>query len=806
MNAYDSMGVLLRRHFDAIADTRVSDGRLEAILEQTRATAPRPTWLVLALGQGTPVRVSPVVRQLGWLAVALALVVIAIVAVIAAQRPPQVDLGLMAFTQGGDVYLARPDGSAAVRVAHDDSSPLHLRGWSPSGQLLAIDSEGPGTFVLDVRSGALSRVTDGGFIGWAADSQSILADIWPTGPRWVGLDGSVGPQLSQVRLSLPSMSPDGRSVAGVASGRFVIVDLASGAIRDVARAGGYGFGFSGGSGWDYPSWSPDSRAVAFVTVAPGEESTVTGNGGSSLIATVRRDGEGLLVLDATAGDTGRPAWSPDGAWIAYSVDGALRVIRPDGSDARTLVDGLIHGRYGANPYGSGGYAWNPTSARITIFRGDPRGGLAPWQVDLSSGELRPLLVADHAPDALAWQLIQRGEPVASAIAPAVSPMPVASPDPIGVPPIGEPADPGGAWRALALDIYAADGSCVGAVFDLRTANVDIAVPRCWTGQSLGWSPDARLHAGVADVAGGHAVEVTDERGTVIATIPGEWSRIVNAGWSPGGGWIWIQGCADPPSPPSTDIPSGPTAAPGFGFTPGDPTCTPVQFIVRPDGSGLRAMPGMPLWSSDDRRLVVTALDGTVQVGAGDGTDLRSIGTFPGPIAWSPDGTRLAYLDGGDAWVVNADGRGARNVTRFALPIATAVSWSPAADLLAVTQGQLIWLVPADGNAARPLALGGGSLGVTWAPDGSAFVAECRGPAYPSGGGVWCVVPTADGGRPVMLDAADVWDPTWSPDSRFVLFTTNEASASRLLAFRADGGGRTRLDVGGEPASQPRWLP
>jgi len=670
----------------------VADGRLEAILDRTRAIAPRPTWLVLVRGGATTTLLPPGSRQRTMpivLAALLLLATIALALFIAGQRHPPLHLGLMAFTERGDVYLAQPDGSDAVLVAHDDSTHLSIDAWSPDGRWLVVDGE-YATFLLDPATRKLQRLTDGGFMGWASDSRSILGD----GPRWIGLDGHVGPHLTSTRLSLAVMSPDGRSIAGIANGEFVIVDVASGAVTEVAQAGGYGFGYSAGGGADAPAWSPDSSWVAFVALAPGVVQEVKGTGGPSMIAVVDRDGTDLRSLETTIGDTGRPSWSPDGTWIAYANGATLHVVRPDGAGDRQLVDHLVHGRFDADPYLRSGYVWEPGGIAIRIFRTGSGSPIEPWRVDVATGEAARLTVAEHAPDRIAWQTIPVDEPVPSLPTALVrGPSPTDARIPLA--PAGDAADVGSAWRALAFDVWSEDGmACQGATFDFGTSTLQTPVARCWTDRSLGWSPDGRHHAGIA---GDETVEITDGIGTIIATVHGEWSRVTRAGWSPSGGWIWVDGCSDQMVPEPTPVASGPSAAPGFGFTPGDPTCLAVSFIIRAVGSPVRAIPGHPLWSADDGRMVVGASDGTIQVGPGDGSAFQAIGSFPMPAAWSPDATRLAFLQDGDAWIVNADGSAARDVTRFALPVALAVSWSPTADLLAVTQNATTWLVPRDGG-------------------------------------------------------------------------------------------------------------
>src|SRR4051794_1861075 len=92
--------------------------------------------------------------------------------------------------------------------------------------------------------------------------------------------------------------------------------------------------------------------------------------------------------------------------------------------------------------------------------------------------------------------------------------------------------------------------------------------------------------------------------------------------------------------------------------------------VHPDGSGRTVISTRVLqadWSPDARRLVAVRRVGEraeLWVLDAGGRNARRLTSGADDLAarWSPDGTRIAFVRGGDVWTVAVDGTGARRVT------------------------------------------------------------------------------------------------------------------------------------------------
>jgi Tol biopolymer transport system component len=181
------------------------------------------------------------------------------------------------------IYVMPIDGSAAPRKV-TRKAPSFWHGWSPDGQTLAYVGRRDGEFdiyTIPVSGGEERRLTtcrgldDGP--DYSPDGRLIYYNSYCSGKMeiWrMRADGSDPEQLTRDAYSnwFPHPSPDGRWIVYIAYledqgeshpfGKDVmlrLMDARDRSVRDLTPT------FFGGQGTiNVPSWSPDSRRVAFV--------------------------------------------------------------------------------------------------------------------------------------------------------------------------------------------------------------------------------------------------------------------------------------------------------------------------------------------------------------------------------------------------------------------------------------------------------------------------------------------------------------------------------------------------------------
>ncbi|HEX6903028.1 MAG TPA: protein kinase [Thermoanaerobaculia bacterium] len=181
-------------------------------------------------------------------------------------------------------------------------------------------------------------------------------------------------------------------------------------------------------------------------------------------------------------------------------------------------------------------------------------------------------------------------------------------------------------------------------------------------------------------------------------------------------------------------------------------------------------------------------------------------------AFSPDGERIAFRserDGGGVFVMGATGESVKRVTRFGYNPA----WSPdGKEILVATEGvgapdvrktdSRIWRVDVASGQSK-LVVTSDSVQPSWSPGGHR-IAYWGVPLNSAKRVLWTV--SADGGDAVQVTDDDYlnWNPVWSPDGKYLYFSSNRGGSMNLWRLPIDEAtGRARGEA--EPITTPsQW--
>ena len=283
--------------------------------------------------------------------------------------------------------LAASAATAAAGRRFPDCGEIPIAGrpaWAGDGRLVYAARSAPfelrtvrsdGTHVQTL----LRSDTDVENPAVSPDGRLIAFEMTSADEVWIAnRDGSGAHRVASGRS--PAFSPDGTRLALTGSAttafnRFEldVLDLAGGARRVVAVDAAHAA---------EPAWSPDGRSLAFV----GNERLQFD---FPAVKVVGADGSGERFLGAQLGEA--PAWSPRGAWIAYtdtadrSRPTEVHLIHPDGRGDRAIV--RLRGLDAWSP------AWSPDGRRLAftvLAAGTARGLGLLWTVEASGRGAHPL--------------------------------------------------------------------------------------------------------------------------------------------------------------------------------------------------------------------------------------------------------------------------------------------------------------------------------------------------------------------------------------------------------------------------------
>jgi len=271
----------------------------------------------------------------------------------------------------------------------------------------------------------------------------------------------------------------------------------------------------------------------------------------------------------------------------------------------------------------------------------------------------------------------------------------------------------------------------------------------------------------------------------------------------------------------------------------------VVCVAASAAAALQAEPrnGRIAFQRFDRTLVTTRIY-SVQP---DGRGLRAV-TRPAPLTqsdsqpdWSPDGRRIAFrrIDGigrpderVDIYVVGADGRGLRNLTRASCTGLCSAneepSWSPNGKRIAFvrTVGRVVGIFVMDANGAnvRRLTQRRGTSftedhAPAWSPDGKRIALVSVNVTVKPAGASTLYVIDADGSHPRAVQSLPHgWPaagaPSWSPDGKRILYSTycwfgtcgQRPTGAQLFSVGLDGKSPRQLTRVSGNALGGRWSP
>ncbi len=229
-----------------------------------------------------------------------------------------------------DIWMASWDGARQVQLTRSPAGE-HAPRWSPDGRTLAFLSsrddprEVDQLWLLDRTGGEPERVTDlpGGVsdLDWSPDGRRLALIVSDPDPYFKAPGDTSTKAPPPIVIDRFQFKADETGWLGAQRDRLYLYDLARRRATPLV---------TGEYDEAAPSWSPDGRAIAFVSRRRPDFD--------------RTDNYDLYVVDATPGAEPRqlttfegadmnpewggraPAWSPDGSRIAYVQGGPLKLL------------------------------------------------------------------------------------------------------------------------------------------------------------------------------------------------------------------------------------------------------------------------------------------------------------------------------------------------------------------------------------------------------------------------------------------------------------------------------------------------
>jgi Tol biopolymer transport system component len=204
----------------------------------------------------------------------------------------------------------------------------------------------------------------------------------------------------------------------------------------------------------------------------------------------------------------------------------------------------------------------------------------------------------------------------------------------------------------------------------------------------------------------------------------------------------------------------------------------------PDGSSCDSYQLSP----DGSELVFTDLEGGPWLADHGGRRGLGVGGEASEVAWSPDGSRIAFVDDENNYSLDVGPADGSSTKPVAFGVLRQPVWSPDAKRLAYVTGDVdgesVHVIAVDGSRRHTLSLRPGKDPVIdWSPDGKRVVFSDSTGAY---------VIDGDGSNRRKVGRGGWTSVSWSPDGRMIAYTAGHPSAAWLAD--PDGTHARRLSI------------
>jgi dipeptidyl aminopeptidase/acylaminoacyl peptidase len=215
-----------------------------------------------------------------------------------------------------DLWMVPAKGGEAVRLTRDPEASDHTPRWSPDGRWLAFLSSRNGATTqvwrLDRRGGEPEKLTalpgDVGDFAWSPDGGRLV--VVATDPAPVATPAGTAKQRPQpIVVRRLQFKLDGAGFLDERRDHLYLFDLAARATVKLT---------DGPFDHSEPAWSPDGASIAFVSNRTADPDA---NEDSDIWVVEPRPGAEPRRISAPALTDASPAWSPDGRWLAWVEGG-----------------------------------------------------------------------------------------------------------------------------------------------------------------------------------------------------------------------------------------------------------------------------------------------------------------------------------------------------------------------------------------------------------------------------------------------------------------------------------------------------